>query len=139
MLLMLLTCPSRQGQKDLFAGFRKEGDARTLHTHAQQVVERIVDHLNVVDGELGDAVVPVLVRCYDAVVVEVDHLEIGIYEHLHRLGKLVVPPAQAALLHRLLELVHRDLAVLQQLLFGTGPGTQHRERLSVSGEGARVV
>lgn len=92
------------------------GKFRGKLDYTQQIVERLVDHLDVLDGELGDAAEPVLVGADDAVVVQVDHLKVGVDEELHRLREVLVASADAALLHRLLELLGGDLAVLQKVL-----------------------
>lgn len=54
-------------------------------TYADQVVVGIIDQLDVINSQTGDAVVTVLLYADQTVVVDVHHLVVGINEGLHRL------------------------------------------------------
>lgn len=56
-------------------------------TYADEVVVGIIDLLDVIQSDSGDAVVTVLLYADQAVVVDVHHLVVGINESLHGLWK----------------------------------------------------
>lgn len=82
---------------------------------ADEVVVGLIDLLDVINSDSGDAVVTVLLYADQAVVVDVHHLVVGIDESLHGLGEIGIGLAQAGRSDGLLELFGGDLAVLIEI------------------------
>lgn len=93
-----------------------QGDSTALVVFvADEAVVGIIDLLDVLQGEPGDAVVTVLLYADQTVGVDVHHLVVGIDESLHGLGEVGVGLSNAGSFDGILELIGGDLTVMIQI------------------------
>lgn len=71
--------------------------ALSSDTYADQAVVGIINQLDVIDGQTGDAVVTVLLYADQTVVVDVHHLVMSFNESLHGLCKRQVESRRGSL------------------------------------------